>query len=72
MKTHEELVELIKRENEEYRLLVAEHQALEKQLEELNKRRYLTPEQEVERKTIQKQKLMKKDRMAAIFREYQP
>lgn len=64
-------VDRAKRENEEFRQLVEEHQALERQLEELNKHRYLTSDQEIERKNLQKQKLVKKDRMAAILREYQ-
>lgn len=71
MTNREELVEVVKRENEEFRLLLEEHQALEQQLEEFNKRRYISPDQEVERKNLQKRKLLKKDRMAAILREYQ-
>jgi uncharacterized protein YdcH (DUF465 family) len=71
MTSHEKLVEQVKRTNEEFRALLEEHQALERQLEEFNKRRYLTSDQEVERKVIQKKKLMKKDRMAAILKEHQ-
>lgn len=67
----EALVDRAKRENEEFRQLLEEHKALERLLEELDKFRYLTAEQEVERKNLQKQKLLKKDRMAAILREYQ-
>jgi uncharacterized protein YdcH (DUF465 family) len=66
----EALVDRAKRENEEFRQLVEEHQALEQQLEELNKLRYLTSDQEFERKNLQKQKLLKKDRMAAILSDY--
>lgn len=71
MSDQEELVDRVKQENEEFRKLAEEHQALELQLEELNKLRYLTSDQEVERKNLQKQKLMKKDRMIAILREHQ-
>lgn len=71
MTNHEELVEQVKKTNKEFRILLEEHQDLERQLEEFNRRRYLTPNQEVERKVIQKKKLMKKDRMQAILRDYQ-
>ncbi len=71
MTNNQELIEQVKKSSEEFRTLFEEHQALERKLEEYNKRRYLTPEQEVERKVIQKKKLIKKDRMAAILREQQ-
>lgn len=71
MATKQELINQVSKSNQEFRTLMEEHQALEVQLEEFNKRRYLTPEQEVERKIIQKKKLHKKDRMAQILRQYQ-
>ncbi|MDV2502335.1 MAG: DUF465 domain-containing protein [bacterium] len=71
MSDQEELVDRVKQEDEGFRKLAEEHQVLELQLEELNKLRYLTSDQEVERKNLQKQKLMKKDRMIAILREHQ-
>jgi len=66
----EALVEQLKKEDKEFWHLFQEHQYLEKKLERLNKRRYLTPEEEVERKIIQKRKLLGKDRMAEIIRRY--
>ena len=70
MKEHE-IVELLKRENEEFRKLSEEHRSLDVLLAEMdNKKRYLTPEEEFERKKIQKQKLFKKDRMAELVRAY--
>jgi len=39
-------------------------------LAEIDKKVHFTPEEEVERKRIQKLKLVKKDRMAEIIREY--
>lgn len=71
MSDQEELVDRVKQEDEGFRKLAEEHQVLELQLEELNKLRYLTSDQEVERKNLQKQKLIKKDRMIAILREHQ-
>jgi hypothetical protein len=65
-----EIAEILKRENEEYRRLFEEHKRLEQLLEEMNKKRYLTSEEEMERKRIQKQKLLKKDSMAELIRQY--
>lgn len=45
-----------------------EHNELKARLSELNSRLYLSPEEEVERKTIQKLKLQKKDRLALLTR----
>jgi len=39
-------------------------------LAEIDSKRYLTSEEEVERKKLQKQKLLKKDRMAELVRDY--
>lgn len=50
----------------EYQRLDREHRELKARLSELNSRLYLSPEEEVERKTIQKLKLAKKDRLAAL------
>jgi len=51
----------------ELRSLYAEHQELEKQLDTINHKHYLTPEEELEKKRIQKLKLAGKDRMMAIL-----
>lgn len=69
MKEHE-IVELLKKENEEFRKLSEEHRSLDTLLSEIDNKRYLTPEEEVERKKIQKQKLLKKDRMAELVRVF--
>ena len=66
----QEIIEILKRENEEFRRLVEEHQNLEKLLAKIDSKHYLTPDEEYERKRIQKQKLHKKDRMAGLIREY--
>lgn len=69
MKEHE-IVEFLKKENEEFKRLSEEHRNLDGLLAEIDRKRYLTPEEEVERKKIQKQKLSKKDKMAELVREY--
>ncbi len=47
-----------------------EHEDLERRLEEFNTRLYLTPEEELERKRLQKRKLAGRDRMEAILSKY--
>ncbi|MCS7203134.1 MAG: DUF465 domain-containing protein [Thermodesulfovibrio sp.] len=66
----EEIIEILKRENEEFRKLYEEHRQLDSLLNELNKRVYLTPEEEIEKKRMQKEKLYKKDKMAEMIRQY--
>lgn len=66
----EEVVELLKKENEEFKKLAEEHKELDVILSEMDRKVYLTTEEEVERKKLQKLKLNKKDRMAEIVRDY--
>lgn len=66
----QEIAEILLKENEEYKKLGEEHKSLEEALAEIDKKVHLTAEEEVERKRIQKLKLVKKDRMAEIIREY--
>jgi uncharacterized protein YdcH (DUF465 family) len=71
METDEKtLIEDLKVTNPEFRRLMEEHLQYERRLEELNKLRYLTSEQELEKKQVQKLKLRGKDRMAEILREH--
>ena len=59
-------------ENPRFRMLYEEHRLLERELEDLERRRYLTPEQELERRKIQKIKLAGKDEMQRIMRSQIP
>ena len=68
--TEEQIVEALKRENAEYQKLSQEHKELKTALEEFNKKHYLTPEEEIEKKKMQKEKLKKKDRMFEMVRDY--
>lgn len=52
--------------------LKEEHRVLGIRLEELNGRRHLTQEEEVERNTIRKKKLFLKDQMSSIARDRAP
>lgn len=67
----EVLIDKVKNENIEFRALYLEHLELEKKLLELNKSKYLTPEGDIERKRLQKLKLLGKDKMAKILKEYE-
>ena len=62
------LMARLRTENPEYQKWEQEHRKLEDTLMAFEPYRYLTPEQEVERKRIQKLKLAAKDRMMDIIR----
>ena len=47
-----------------------QHEEFERRLEEFNRRLYLTPEEELERKRIQKLKLAGRDRIETILSKY--
>ncbi|MBI5741556.1 MAG: DUF465 domain-containing protein [Nitrospirae bacterium] len=65
-----EIINILRSENDEFRRIEEEHRKLDKSLDEMIKKRYLTAEEEVEKKKIQKQKLQYKDRMAELIRDY--
>jgi hypothetical protein len=65
-----EIISILRNESEEYKKFEEEHKKLEQSLEEIKSKKYLTPEEEVEKKKIQKQKLQYKDRMARLIRSY--
>lgn len=50
--------------------LYQEHQNLERELERFNNKPFLSPNEEIERKNIQKKKLKGRDRMESILRRY--
>ncbi|MBI3758080.1 MAG: DUF465 domain-containing protein [Deltaproteobacteria bacterium] len=56
--------------NPELRRYYEEHVELKQQLEGLRQKSYLTEEEELEQKRIQKQKLAGKDRMMEILARY--
>ncbi len=64
----EVLMERLRVENPEYQRWEQEHRKLENTLMSFEAHRYLTPEEELERKRIQKLKLAAKDRMMEIIR----
>jgi uncharacterized protein YdcH (DUF465 family) len=66
----EELIERLMRENEEFLKAKQSHSQLAKQLEELEKKPFLTPQNEMEIKIIKKKKLALKDQMEKILVQY--
>ena len=66
-----DLLEKVQKENEEFRGLYKEHTSLKQKVEEFNKMKIITPQQEIEKKKHQKQKLSLKDRMEKILSKYQ-
>ncbi|KJR42377.1 hypothetical protein MCHI_001732 [Candidatus Magnetoovum chiemensis] len=68
--TDEEIIERLCRENEEFKNLVGRHRDLDEKISELTKNKYLTPEEDLNKKNLQKKKLMKKDKIAEFVREY--
>ncbi len=71
MMTKEEvLIERLMRENEEFSKVKQAHSQLAKQLEELEKKPFLTPQDETEIKIIKKRKLALKDQMEKILVQY--
>ena len=66
----EELAERLVKENEEFLKAKQAHAELAKQVEELEKKTYLTPQDEVEIKILKKKKLALKDTMEKILMQY--
>lgn len=70
MPKEDELIERLMKEDEEFKRVKDTHAALEKQLEELEKKPFHTPQDEIEIKIIKKKKLALKDQMERILIKY--
>ncbi len=66
----EELVERLMRENEEFSKAKQAHSQLAKQLDELEKKSFLSPQDEMEIRILKKKKLALKDQMEKILVKY--
>ena len=66
----EELIERLMRENEEFSKAKKGHSELAGQLEGLEKKPFLTPQDETEIKILKKKKLACKDKMEEILIKY--
>jgi hypothetical protein len=70
MLTEEVIVERLRQSSTEFRELEESHHRLDLELNELQKRHVLTPAEELEKKRMQKEKLVKKDKIAELIRIY--
>jgi hypothetical protein len=58
----------LRKTSREFMDLERRHLELERELEDLVKRRILSPDEEIRKKNVQKEKLVMKDRMSDILR----
>jgi uncharacterized protein YdcH (DUF465 family) len=65
-----DIISMLRIKSDEFRKIEEEHRKLDKDLDEMHKKRYLMPDEEVEKKRMQKLKLQYKDRMAELIRKY--
>ena len=70
MLTDEQIIECLRSSDADFREMEESHHRLDAELQELLKNHTLTPQEELLKKQIQKEKLGKKDRMADMIRVY--
>jgi ribosomal-protein-alanine N-acetyltransferase len=70
MMTERAIAEQLRQSSTEFRELEESHHRLDNELAELQKRHVLTPSEELTKKQLQKEKLVKKDKMAELIRLY--
>jgi len=63
-----DLKDELRRPDEEFNLLAAEHHELDDRLHQLNAKHYLSPPEQLEEVTLKKRKLALKDRMEDLRR----
>ncbi|MCK9171867.1 YdcH family protein [Desulfuromonas thiophila] len=72
MDANQEIISQLFENDARFRKLYEEHHILEKQLEQLNNSPYLSVEEELQKKKIQKMKLAGRDEMERMIRGLQP
>ncbi len=70
MLTDSGIVDRLRASSTEFRELEESHHKLDAELGALQKQHFLTPQEELLKKQIQKEKLAKKDKMAELIRLY--
>jgi uncharacterized protein len=63
------MIQQLRKTHHEFHQLEEQHRQLEERLSELMRHKVLTPQEEIEKKRLQFEKLKAKDRMAQIVRE---
>ncbi len=71
MSGEDRIAEQLRKSSYEFRELEAAHHNIDERIEELQRRHVLTPQEEIEKKHLQKEKLAKKDQMAQRIRQIQ-
>lgn len=66
----EELIKELLERDEEFKKAYTAHEEYERKLKEFDKRLYLSTEDQITRKRLQKLKLAEKDKMEAILSRY--
>jgi len=66
----QDLIQRLSEENPRFRKLHEEHLLFEKKLQEYDELTYLSDEEDIERKKIQKLKLAGKDEMESILQDF--
>jgi hypothetical protein len=64
------LIEKHSKHDDELKKFVEEHVLFEKQLDELNEKIYLTPDEEMKQKELKKLKLAGRDKIEEILKKY--
>ncbi|HXX73765.1 MAG TPA: YdcH family protein [Nitrospiraceae bacterium] len=70
MLTDDAIAERLRQSSHEFRALEESHHRLDHELNELQRHHVLTPAEELQKKQLQKEKLLKKDKMAELIRSY--
>lgn len=68
--TEEQIKAYLMEHNEEFRRLAEQHASYEKQLQEIESKPHVTPEDELEEARIKKLKLQVKDRMQMLIDQF--
>jgi hypothetical protein len=67
----EDIKDILIKENEEFARIYRKHRELDEKVAELEELHHLTPEEEIQEKTMKKDKLRLKDQMSEMIKEYQ-
>jgi hypothetical protein len=66
----EQLIAAVADEDGELHIHLEKHRILDERIDELNKRRFLTPTEEAERKMLRKKRLFGRDKIQKILLQY--
>ena len=70
MEREEKIIEVLREKNWHFRHLEKLHGELDQALQQMGRRRVLTPQEEIHKKELQKKKLAAKDEMVEMVRQF--